>query len=66
MEFHICVWEIEQHAYDKIHLPSSFQRNWILSDAPPAAPCHELHRSTAVILLISEVPGPSAIAFTDS
>lgn len=33
--------------------------------APAAAPCSELYRSTAVILLISEAPGPSAIFFLD-
>jgi len=31
--------------------------------APPAAQCHELYRSTAVILLISEVLDLSAIFF---
>lgn len=33
--------------------------------APPAAPCHKLYRSTAVNLLISEVPGRSVIFFID-
>lgn len=33
--------------------------------APAAAPRRELYRSTAVILLISEAQGPSAIFFID-